>query len=96
MDKMIADRIQDPNLQHAVGEYFMENSTTNKHLNKYRLRIKLDVSSLESGKLLGISGSILDTSHFLMKIKDISKFHGCNLGGTKVFMASELSIHISI
>jgi hypothetical protein len=98
MDKMIADRIQDPNLQHAVGEYFIENSQKNKYLNKYRLKIKLEVFSIESGQLLrsGLSGSILDTNHFIIKINDISKFHGCNLGGTKVFMASEFSLPKSI
>eukprot|EP00092_Neocalanus_flemingeri_P014524 GFUD01015671.1.p1 GENE.GFUD01015671.1~~GFUD01015671.1.p1 ORF type:complete len:633 (+),score=203.98 GFUD01015671.1:47-1945(+) len=93
LNKMISGRILDENLQRAVSEYFNNKNA----VNKTRVRINVDVFSLESGKLLGTgrSASIMDTNSKecgAMTIHDISALKSCEAGGRKVFMVSEFSL----
>ena len=93
MNKLLKSRVDDPEaLQLLTDTYTGKNS-----LNLKKVKLKVDVFSLESDELLGsdISGAVFDTAskaHGAMDLHDATPLRSCADGGRKIVMIAEFGL----
>jgi len=93
INKIIADRVSDPEAMEAVLNNYKKKTATNIK----KLKLKVEIFSLETNMLIysAISPSICDTAskeHGAMDFVEASPLRGCSKGGRKVLMVAENQI----
>jgi len=93
LNKLLKSRVDDPEaLQLLTDTYTGKNS-----LNLKKVKLKVDLFSLESDELLGsdISGAVFDTAskaHGAMDLHDATPLRSCADGGRKIVMIAEFGL----
>ena len=93
LNKLLKSRVDDPKaLKLLIDTYTGKNS-----LNLKKVKVKVDVYSLETDELLGsdISGAIFDTAskaHGAMDLHDATPLRSCADGGRKIVMIAEFGL----
>ena len=93
INKIIADRVSDPEAMEAVLNNYKKKTATNIK----KLKLKVEIFNLETNMLIhsAISPSICDTAskeHGAMDFAEASPLRGCSKGGRKVLMVAENQI----
>merc|ERR1719320_526670 len=93
LSKLLKSRIKDP----AALKFLTDTYTGKNSLNLKKVKLRVDVFSLESNTFLGssISGPVFDTAskaHGAMDLHDATPLRSCAMGGRKIVMIAEFGL----
>merc|ERR1712013_326341 len=93
LSKLLKSRIKDP----AALKFLTDTYTDKNSLNLKKVKLRVDVFSLENNTFLGssISGPVFDTAskaHGAMDLHDATPLRSCAMGGRKIVMIAEFGL----